>query len=253
MINRRIYARPELVQQYAAKRMLYPAEAAVLKRYPDDVAERPVLELGCGAGRLAAHLRALTSRYVGIDISRHMVEYCHGLLPDLTFKVGDINDLGEFPDGGFSTVFAIANLIDVVDHDDRLAVLRAVHRLLAPNGLFVFSSHNLNWSQMGEPPRLELSLRPLVLARRVVNHARARYQRARHRHLEQHTPDYAVVTDSGHDYSVLHYYVARQTQRRQLANHGFTLLDTLDPDGRLLADTDDDRGWSSLVYVARRT
>lgn len=251
--NRRIYARRELVQQYAAKRMLYPAEAAVLKRYRDDVAERAVLELGSGAGRLAAHLRPLTSRYVGVDISPHMVEYCRTLLPDLTFSVGDMNDLGEFPDGGFSTVFAIANLLDVVDHDDRLGVLRAVHRLLAPNGLFVFSSHNLNWSQMGEPPHLELSLRPLVLARRVVDHARARYQRARHRHLEKHTRDYAVVTDSGHDYTVLHYYVARKTQHHQLANHGFTLLDTLDPEGRILADTDDDCRWPSLVYVARRT
>jgi SAM-dependent methyltransferase len=251
-INRGVYAKRELVQQYAAKRMLYPAEAAVLKRYRDDVAERRVLELGCGAGRLAAHLRPLTAHCVGIDISPHMVEYCQKLLPDLTFAVGDMNELTEFPDAGFSTVFAIANLLDVVDHDDRLDVLRAIHRLLAPNGLFVFSSHNLNWSQMGEPPHLELSLRPLVLARRVVDHARARYQRARHRHLEQHTRDYAVVTDSGHEYSVLHYYVGRQTQRRQLADLGFTLLDTLDPDGRLLSDTDDDRRWSSLMYVARR-
>jgi SAM-dependent methyltransferase len=251
-INRRIYERRELVQQYAAKRMLYPAEAAVLKRHLDDVAERAVLELGCGAGRLAAHLRPLTARYVGIDVSPHMVEYCRQLLPDLTFAVGDMNDLTEFPDGGFSTVFAIANLFDVVAHDDRLAVLRAVHRLLAPNGLLVFSSHNFNWSAMGEPPHLELSLRPFVLARRVVHHARARYQRARRKHLEQHTRDYAVVTDSGHDYTVLHYYVARLTQRRQLADVGFTLLDTLDPEGRLLTDTDDDRRWPSLVYVARR-
>jgi SAM-dependent methyltransferase len=252
VINREIYARPELVQQYAAKQMLYPAEAAVLERYLDDVAERPVLELGCGAGRLAAHLRPLTSNYVGIDISPHMVEYCRKLLPDFTFSVGDINDLTAFPGGRFSTVFAIANLLDVVDHDDRLGVLRGVHRLLAPNGLFVFSSHNFNWTEMGEPPHLELSLRPLVLARRVVDHARARYRRARRKHLEQHTRDYAVVTDAGHDYTVLHYYVGRQTQRHQLADAGFTLLDTLDPDGHLLADTADDRAWSSLVYVARR-
>jgi SAM-dependent methyltransferase len=251
-INRGLYARRALVRKYAAKRMLYPAEAAVLKRYLDDVAKRPVLELGCGAGRLAAHLQPLTSRYVGIDISPHMVEYCQSLLPDLTFAVHDMNDLGEFADDGFSTVFAIANVLDCVGHDDRLGVLRAVHRVLAPGGLFVFSSHNLSWSQMGEPPRLELSLRPHVLARRVVDHVLARFQRARHKHLEQRTRDYAVVTDSGHDFTVLHYYIARKTQGHQLADHGFTLLDTLDLDGGYLADTDDDRRWSSLVYVARR-
>jgi SAM-dependent methyltransferase len=250
--NRRVYASPGLVAQYAAKRMLYPSEAAVLERYRDDVANQHVLELGCGAGRLATHLRPLTARYVGIDISPHMVEYCHGLLPDLTFAVADITNLAAFADGAFSTVFAIANLLDVVGHDDRLGVLRAVHRVLAPGGLFVFSSHNLRWSHMGEPPRLELSVRPLVLARRIVEHALARFRRARRRHLEQHTRDFAVVTDSGHEYTVLHYYIARATQRHQLADRGFTLLETIDPDGRSLADTDDDRGWSSLLYVARR-
>lgn len=164
--------------------------------------------------------------------------------------VGDINDLGAFPDGRFSTVFAVANLLDVLGHDNRLGVLRAVHRILAPGGLFVFSSHNLNWSRMGEPPHLELTLRPLVLARRVFEHAFARFQRARRRNLEQHTRDYAVVTDSGHEYTVLHYYIARETQRQQLSDCDFTLVDTIDPEGRFVDDTDDDRAWSSL-YVAR--
>ena len=36
--------------------------------------------------------------------------------------------------------------------------------------------------------------------------------------------DYAVLNDCGHNYSVLHYYITREAQARQLAAAGFDLI-----------------------------
>ncbi|HEY4244434.1 MAG TPA: class I SAM-dependent methyltransferase [Kofleriaceae bacterium] len=252
VVNSRLYRRPELVRQYAQKTTLYPAEAAALARYADDIRGRAVLELGCGAGRLTAHVAPLASRYVGVDISPHMVSYCRARFEDLEFLVRDMREIRELPDGAFRAVFAIANLLDAIDHADRLRVLASIRRVLAPGGLLVFSSHNRAWEQLGAPPRLELSPHPLELLRRSADFARAHLRRRRARRLEQHTPDYAVVTDPGHDFGVLHYYIARATQTRQLAAHGFTLLDAFDGAGNPLTQHGDDRASPSLVYVARR-
>jgi len=252
-INARLYRRPGTVRQYTTMRELYPAEAAALARYRDDLVDRAVLDLGCGAGRLAVHVQPFVARYLGLDISPHMVSYCRSHLPDLEFAVGDMLEL-HLADESFGAIFAIANLFDAVDHVDRLRVLRAVHRLLAPGGLLVFSSHNRNWSGMGAPPTLDVggSLRGLLRGAAEYALARAHQLVARVRRLEHHTRDYSVVTDPGHDFRVLHYYIARATQSQQLAHHGFSLLDTFSADGHPLSPSEPDHACPSLVYVARR-
>jgi SAM-dependent methyltransferase len=251
-VNDRLYQRPELVRQYARKTALYPPEVSVLVRYGDEIRGQAMLEIGCGAGRLAAHVAALASRYVGIDVSPHMVAHCQARFSALEFMVRDMRDLCALPDQSFRTVFAIANVLDAVDHADRLRVLTAIRRLLAPGGLLVFSSHNRDWEGLGAPPHLELTVRPLELLRRGADYARARIRRHLARRFEQHTRDYAVVTDEGHDYGVLHYYIARPIQARQLADHGYAMLDAFDANGGALDAHAEDRASSSLLYVARR-
>jgi len=211
-----------------------------------------MLEIGCGAGRLTAYVSPLASRYVGLDVSPHMVAYCQARFPKLEFMVRDMRDLGMLPEAAFRSVFAIANVIDAVDHADRLRVLAAIRRVLEPGGLFAFSSHNRAWEGFGAPPRLELTVRPLALLRRGAEYARARIRRRLARRFEQHTRDYAVITDPGHDYGVLHYYIAPAIQARQLADQGFAMLDAFDANGGALNAHEDDRTSPSLLYVARR-
>ena len=98
---------------------------------------------------------------------------------------------------------------------------------------------------------LELTLRPIEMARRAVRYGKARMRQALARRLEQHTSEFAIVTDSGHEYSLLHYYITRAMQAEQLADHGFSLLDTFAMSGEVLGERDD-RESPSLMYVARR-
>ncbi|HWA99493.1 MAG TPA: class I SAM-dependent methyltransferase, partial [Pirellulales bacterium] len=225
-VNGRLYARDDLVEQYAVQQ-LAPAEAAALVRYHDHVLARRVLDLGCGAGRLTTYLRPLVDQYVGLDISPHMLAFCRAQFPELEFHHGDMRRLTPFADGAFDTVFAVFNLFDAVSHDDRLRTLAEVRRVLAPGGLLIFSAHNRNYRSFAEPPRLLRSANPVAQLRYVVRYLRCRSNYRRVRPHQVLHDDCALVSDTGHDFAVLHYYISRQAQGRQLAGAGFELLECL--------------------------
>ncbi len=248
-VNGLLYRSAALVPLYATIQ-LHPPEAIALVHYREEIQGCRVLDMGCGAGRLTTYLRLLTDDYSGLDISPHMIAYCRQRFPELSFFQGDIRQL-PFADGCFATVFAVFNLFDIVAHDDRLKVLAEVHRVLKPGGLLIFSAHNRNWATATQGPQLDFRLNPLAQLRCVRQYLR---EMANHRRIKprQHVEkDYALWNDAGHDYAVLHYYIDRDTQSRQLAGAGFRLLECLDELGRTLGPQDDDSAYSSLHYVAR--
>src|SRR5262245_22497804 len=166
-VNHELYRRADLVAQYA-KVELHPAEAVVLVRYRDHIQGCRVLDLGCGAGRLAMYLRPLANQYVGIDISEHMIAYCRQRLSGLAFFRADMRQL-PFAAGAFDSVFALFNLMDAVAHEDRLSLLAQARRVLKPGGLLIFSSHNRNWKNAGAGPRIPFQLNPVAQLRSLLN------------------------------------------------------------------------------------
>ncbi len=249
-INGKLYAR-NLVPRYQRHRALLPVEAIVLERYRTACSGRRILDLGCGTGRLAAPLLDVTPHYHGVDLSPHMIDHCRKHLRAGRFFVGDMRAL-DVRDRSVDVVFAIANLLDAVSHEDRLRVLAELHRVLAPSGLVVFSSHNRRWRHAGVGPRLDRTGNAVARLRQLGEFLVARVNHERIRRFECATDDYALYNDSAHDFALLHYYIARETQARQLDAAGFTLLETLDERGELLELGDDDRDSSSLLYIARR-
>ena len=57
------------------------------------VQRQPVLDLGCGPGSTANHLRALGIAAVGIDISVGQLVQARHAYPELAFAIGDLTDL----------------------------------------------------------------------------------------------------------------------------------------------------------------
>jgi SAM-dependent methyltransferase len=250
-INGDLYRRAELVNEYV-KVELHPPEAVALVRYHEDIQDRRVLDLGCGAGRLANYLRPLTPHYVGVDRSEHMLAYCQSHFPTLDFQQADMRQL-PFGDGAFDAVFAVFNLFDAVSHEERLHVLAEVRRVLRPGGLLVFSAHNRNWKNAGTGPRLQFRRSPLSQLRSLVEFWRSRANHRRILPMQRNEPDYALMNDEGHEFAVLHYYIARDAQARQLADAQFHLLECLDESGQTLHDGDDDSACTSIHYIARRS
>ena len=120
-----------------------------------------VIELGCGTGTTALKLAPCVSRIVATDVSSEMiaigrekaaVQACH----NAEFVVAAA---GRAPgaDGSFDAVLAF-NLLHLVA--DRLSMLREVHRLLKPGGLFISKTPCL--SEMNPLIRLAVPVMRLI-------------------------------------------------------------------------------------------
>lgn len=83
----------------------------------DDFADRcaaaqlgPVLDAGCGTGRVSAHLAARGLEVFGVDLSPGMIEVAQRMHPRLRFGVGALEDL-PVPDAGLGGLLAWYSLI----------------------------------------------------------------------------------------------------------------------------------------------
>jgi SAM-dependent methyltransferase len=231
-----------------ANRELRPAEVMLLVRYRDALGGR-VLEVGCGAGRVTGYLVALGGEVHGLDVSSTMVEHCAATYPAGTFSQGDMRDLSALEPGSFDVVVAAYAVLDVVNDAERRQALGEIHRVLAPDGLLIMSSHNRAFKITG----------PVGTGRGLIGTAldlrrapRRLHNRRSLRRYEVQRPDYAILNDSAHDYSVLHYYITRDVEQRQLAELGFELIECTDLDGRPVASGESAPEHPELHYVARR-
>lgn len=244
-VNASAWQRGDHVAEYANRRLL-PVEVVLLVRYRD-VLSRRTLEVGCGAGRILGYVAQLGGEAHGIDISPAMVEHCRSRYPAAHTRVGDLSDIGASAEGPFDAVLALDNVLDVFDDAERRRVLGDLRALLAPEGLLMFSSHNLAYVDRSAPgagdPRAsrgrvrgllnEVASRPPSnVARAVARIPGRRRNRKRLGPLQRRGDGYAIINDSAHDYALLHYYIGRDDQARQLDEAGYELVECLDADGR---------------------
>ncbi|WP_030057006.1 MULTISPECIES: class I SAM-dependent methyltransferase [Streptomyces] len=99
----------------------------------------PVADLGCGPGRITAHLAALGVPAFGVDVSGEMVELARRAYPQLRFQRGDMGAL-DLPDGALGGILA---WYSVHHTPPRLlpALFGEFHRVLAPGGHLLLGGH----------------------------------------------------------------------------------------------------------------
>jgi SAM-dependent methyltransferase len=245
-LNAEVWSTGDFLDEYTGIE-LRPPEAALLDAHPAELAGS-VLELGCGGGRVTRHLLERARCVHALDLSPSMIAHCRDSYPRATFDVGDLSDLSRFHAGSFDAVVASFCVLDVLDDEARRRTLDEIRRVLVAGGLLLASSHNLAFAPRIPKPTAFTSRSPARIARmpmRVRNHSRLR-------HLQRVESDYAVLVDDAHDYSLLHYYIARDAQERQLADHGFALLECLDLDGSPVGPGETAPDCPELHYAARR-
>ncbi|HEY0700782.1 MAG TPA: class I SAM-dependent methyltransferase [Micromonospora sp.] len=119
-----------------------PYERAVLALFADLVRTTgggPVADLGCGPGRITAHLRGLGVDAFGVDLSPAMIEVARRDHPDLRFDIGSMTDLA-LADASVAGLVAWYSLIHVPD-DEIGSVFAHFRRVLRPGGPLLLSFH----------------------------------------------------------------------------------------------------------------
>jgi SAM-dependent methyltransferase len=251
LLSERAYFSTEAVDSYR-RYDLTRTEATVLLKYQPFFAGKDVLDIGIGAGRTTVYLAPLAKSYVGVDFSQPLIEFVNRTMPRARAQLGDMRDLSAFASETFDFVMGSFNVIDYVIHEDRIKTLSEVNRVLRPGGLFVFSSHNRSYEQAGCGPKLEFSKDPtrqLRMAfrwcRRLANHARVK----RHRVFNA---EYAILNDVAYDFSLLHYHIDHTSQRRQLEQNNFTVLEVYDIAGNSIGPASADTKSPYLMYVVKK-
>jgi len=243
------YDSPGVPAVYAAKSGPLEAERFILDHLASELCGSSLLDIGVGPGRTIPFLRAACGRYTGIDYSANMLRLGRARHPGTDLLLCDARRLC-FPTASFDAVF-FCNAIDDVGHEDRLHILREAHRVLRAPGIFVFSAHNLE-AERKSPwalPRLPAS--PRDSARALGKYLTGIVRHLRLRRHQQRGRGHAVASDGYFEYGLLTYYVAREEQVRQLAEIGFSHVQSVGADGSLLAPGTPCRdAW--IFYIARK-
>jgi len=128
----------------------------------------PVVELGVGTGRIAIPLAADGMEVIGVDSSEGMLAVAReraalaGVEVDLRY--GDLRDPPV--QGPVPLVLApFRSLLHMETEADRIAAVRAVHRLLEPDGRFVFDVFNPGREDIAETHGRWLEREPGIFER----------------------------------------------------------------------------------------
>ncbi|MRH93609.1 methyltransferase domain-containing protein [Nocardia sp. SYP-A9097] len=155
-----------------------PEERAALAAFADIVHAQGggrVADVGCGAGRITAHLCQLAVDAFGIDLSPKMIEVARRDHPGLPFEVGSMTDLA-LADASIAGLVAWYSLIHIPD-DELATVLAQFQRVLRPGGALLLGYHVGDESQLktqgygGHPMRLLVHRRQPIRMRAWLNDA----------------------------------------------------------------------------------
>jgi ubiquinone/menaquinone biosynthesis C-methylase UbiE len=99
-----------------------------------------VVDVGCGAGRLAAQLRRYPAlRYIGLDVVPELLDYCRRKMarPDFRLELSQGNRI-PLADGEADVVTFFSVFTHLL-HEESYVYLQECARVLAPGGRVIFS------------------------------------------------------------------------------------------------------------------
>jgi SAM-dependent methyltransferase len=232
--NMATYGTSDIVLFYANLDKLKPAEQAILELLKNRLSKMRMLDIGVGAGRTTKFFAPLTNDYIGVDYSPQMVERCIQKFPEYNFKVADARKL-PFSDSYFDFTLFSNNGLDYMEYNDRLQVLKEMHRV-TKEAFVCFSTHNLN--NIYSNFRLNFPVGYSNLKCFGIKFKDEAYRicklflenRSSVMHLKK--KPYLLFNDGVHEFRLVTYYVKPEEQIRQLKLLNFNRFQAFGEDGR---------------------
>lgn len=132
----------------------FDADIELLLNFAEVVGD-PILELGCGSGRLLIPLAESGFRVTGLDNSLPMLERAKAAIREagvgerVTLFEADMRQADSAPGGPFGLViFSLNSLMHLTTIEDQRAALAAAHRALDPRGQLIIDTLNPSVEQV---------------------------------------------------------------------------------------------------------
>ena len=254
--HKNLYDSEHVSKDYGKRDYLEPAEETLITELgPGRLAAMDMLDMGVGGGRTTKYFAPLVRYYIGADYAPSMLKVCKKRFGgDFNFIECDVRAMEGLKDNSFDFILFSFNGIDSFSHKDRMAALKEVRRVLRNDGIFYFSSHNLNWAGLKDLFTIKNSIKKISdsgrhLApenknplRHLNKGAKAAYRVLRLNLLNRtvdmknfidklRTKEKGNIYDSSLNGKASIYYVAPNEQHRQLKEIGFTDIFTYNRSG----------------------
>jgi len=192
-----------------------------------------MLDIGVGTGRTAYHFAQKVKEYIGIDYVENMIKKCQerfkGIDGNISFRLADARKMDDLQSNYFDFILFSFNGLDFIPHEERLQALSEIKRVGKKDGLFCFSSHNLQNNQIF---RMNL-LKPLSVANYfMLTLLNKDFNKLQHE-------KYAYIKGTGHMFRLISYFIRPEEQIKQLQASGFRNVRIFDlSDGKEIQSAD---------------
>lgn len=120
----------------------------------DPAAQGPVLDFGCGCGRIIRRWKDAGVELHGTDVNPALVDWCAGHLPFARFGVNELAPPLAYADGAFGLVYAFS-VFTHLPAELEAAWIAELHRIVRPGGHVVLSTHGEAYlDRLEEPERV---------------------------------------------------------------------------------------------------
>lgn len=236
--NLNTYNSASVVNWYAGLKEMTAVELSVFELHSNFLKQAAVLDIGIGGGRTTRYLKDKCKTYTGIDYSQGFVTQVKKEFPRVNSLVMDARDLSAFTDQAFDFVNFSFNGIDYVNLDDRIKILSEIERVLKPNGLFFFSTHNKDHATFQVAPWLNKYTGSFTNLKTFIKLCPFLLRKFRNKKNEFISPDYAIINDSAHNYSLFTFYTSVAFLKKQLSETKFDKPKFYSKAGKEVSDTD---------------